>query len=171
VSDLNKSDKENAMRGIVLFAAGLLVGGIVQTAIGQSQNRGLVGVNHVGITVPDMDAALDYYTNTLGFKEAFRSLDDEGKPRLIYTQVSQNTFIELNRADGRPAGINHVGIHVEDVEAVANMFRAAGAEVAEVRNSPTGAILSNVMDLNGVRIELAELPPESDHRKAMNRWR
>jgi catechol 2,3-dioxygenase-like lactoylglutathione lyase family enzyme len=159
------------MRGLVLFAAGLLVGGIVQTAIGQGQNRNIVGVNHVGMTVPDIDAAVDYYSDTLGFKEAFRASDEAGVTRLVYMQVSQNTFIELNRADGRPAGINHVGIHVEDVEAVAKMFQEAGAEVTEVRNSSTGAILSNVMDLNGVRIELAELPAESDHRKAMNRWR
>jgi catechol 2,3-dioxygenase-like lactoylglutathione lyase family enzyme len=159
------------MRGLILFATGLLVGGVIQTAIGQSQNRGIVGVNHVGITVPDIDAAVDYYSGTLGFKEAFRSLDDAGDARLVYMQVSQNTFVELNRGDGRPAGINHVGIHVEDVAAVAEMFQKAGAEVAEVRTSPTGAVLSNVMDLNGVRIELAELPPESDHRKAMNRWR
>ncbi len=159
------------MRGFVLFAAGLLVGGIVQTAIGQGQNRDIVGVNHVGMTVPDIDTAVEYYSGTLGFKEAFRASDDAGVTRLVYMQVSQNTFIELNRADGRPAGINHVGIHVDDVEAVAKMFQQAGADVAEVRNSSTGAILSNVMDLNGVRIELAELPAESDHRKAMNRWR
>jgi catechol 2,3-dioxygenase-like lactoylglutathione lyase family enzyme len=86
-------------------------------------------------------------------------------------QVSQNTFVEFNRANGRPTGINHFGIHVEDVEAAAAMFRGAGAEVTEVRHSDTGAVLSNVMDLNGIRIELAELPPESDHRKAMDRWR
>jgi len=159
------------MRAFAIFAAGLLVGGIVQTAIGQGQNRGIVGVNHVGITVPDIDAAVGYYTDTLGFKEAFRSLDEAGNARLVYMQVSQNTFVELNRGNDRPPGINHVGIHVEDVSAVAAMFKAAGAEVTEVRTSPTGAILANVMDLNGTRIELAELPPESDHRKAMNRWR
>lgn len=159
------------MRVIGVFAAGLLLGGVLQTAIGQGQNRGIVGLNHVGLTVPDMEAAVDYYTHTMGFPEAFRSLDDAGDTRLVYMQISQNTFVELNRADGRPAGINHLGIHVEDVAAAAEMFRRAGAEVTEVRQSSTGAILANVMDLNGVRIELAQLPPESDHRKAMNRWR
>jgi len=158
------------MRVLMIFAAGLVVGGIVQTAIGQGNNRGLVQVNHVGMTVPDIDAAVDYYSNTLGFKEAFRAVDESGSARLVYMQVSQNTFIELNRANGRPTGINHVGIHVEDVESVVEMFRNAGADVADVRDSDTGAILSNVTDLNGIRIELAELPPESDHRKAMNSW-
>jgi len=159
------------MRGLYIFAAGLAVGIGVQTAIGQSSNRGLVGVNHVGITVPDIDAAVSYYTDTLGFSEAFRASDESGETRLVYMQVSKNTFVEFNRANGRPTGINHFGIHVEDVTATAEMFRRAGAEVTEVRQSDTGAVLANVMDLNGIRIELAELPPESDHRKAMDRWR
>ena len=83
------------MRGLCLFIAGLGVGVAVQTAIAQSQNRGLNQVNHVGITVPDMDEAVAYYTETLGFPEAFRALDDTGQPRLVYVQVSQNTFVEL----------------------------------------------------------------------------
>jgi len=152
------------MRAAFVFLGGLLVGGALQTAIGQGQNRGIVGLNHVGITAPDMDAAVEFYSGTLGFPEAFRSLDDAGETRLVYMQISQNTFVEFNRADGRPAGINHLGLHVEDVAAAAEMFRRAGAEVTEVRQSTTGAILANVMDLHGVRIELAQLPPESDHR-------
>jgi catechol 2,3-dioxygenase-like lactoylglutathione lyase family enzyme len=158
------------MRTTLVFAAGLAVGLALQSAIGQGYNRGLVAVNHVGLTVPDVDAAVDYYTDTLGFQEAFRAADENGNARLVYMQVSQNTFVELNRANGRPTGINHFGIHVEDVEAAAAMFASAGAEVTEVRHSDTGAVLANIMDLNGIRIELAELPPESDHRKAMDRW-
>ena len=158
------------MRLLTIFAAGLLAGIAIQTAVGQGQNRGIIQVNHVGITVPDIDAAVAYYRDTLGFQEAFRAQDDAGNTRLVYMQVSRSTFIELNRANGRPTGISHVGFHVEDVEAVAAMFSDAGAEVSPVRVSGTGAILSNVTDLNGIRIELGELPPESDHRKAINRW-
>lgn len=65
-----------------------------------------------------MDAAIELYSGTLGFPEAFRSVDDAGETRLVY-----------------------------------------------------GAILANVMDLHGVRIELAQLPPESEHRRSMDRWR
>jgi len=39
------------------------------------------------------------------------------------------------------------------------------------RVSPTKAILSNITDPNGVRMELAELPPESLHQQAMERWK
>ena len=159
------------MRGWMLFVAGILVGVGVQTAVAQNQNTGLVGLNHVGINVPDMDEALAYYTETLGFPEAFRAVDDQGQPRLVYVQISENTFVELQPARGRPEGVSHFGLHVEDMDAATVMFKQRGATVSEIRDSDTGAILSNITELNGLRIELAELPPESQHRQAMNRWR
>lgn len=158
------------MRGWMLFVAGILVGVGVQTAVAQNQNTGLVGLNHVGINVPDMDEALAYYTETLGFPEAFRVSDDQGQPRLVYVQISGNTFVELQPANGRPEGVSHFGIHVEDMDAATAMFKERGATVSEIRDSDTGAILSNITELNGLRIELAELPPESLHRQAMVRW-
>lgn len=161
------------MRGGMLFAAGLLVGLAVQTGVAQNltPNRGLVGLNHVGVSVPNLDEAVAYYTKTLGFPEAFRNLDEKGQPTLVYVQISKNTFVELQPANGRPTGINHLGIHVERMPEVAAMFKQRGANVSEIRTSPTKAILSNITDPNGIRIELAELPPESLHRQAMERWK
>src|SRR5437899_1378665 len=159
------------MRGFYLFVAGLVVGLAVEAAIAQTQNRGIVGLNHVAISVPNLNDALTYYTKTMGFPEAFRSVDDKGNVALVYVQISKNTFIELQPANGRPLGMNHFGIHVENMAAATSMFKQRGANVSETRVSPTKAILSNITDLNGVRIELAELPPESQHRKAMERWK
>jgi catechol 2,3-dioxygenase-like lactoylglutathione lyase family enzyme len=156
----------------MLFIAGLLAGLAVQTAVAQSQNRGLVGLNHVALSVPNLDEAVAYYTKTLGFPEAFRNLDDKGQPTLVYVQISGNTFIELQPANAqRPPGINHLGIHVENMAAASAMFKQRGASIGETRTSPTKAILNNITDLNGIRIELAELPPESLHRQAMERWK
>jgi len=158
------------MRGCMLFVAGIVIGFAVQTPV--AQNVGLVGLNHVAISVPNLDAALEYYTKTLGFKEAFRSLDEKGQPTLVYVQISKNTFIELQPANAqRPAGLNHLGIHVENMAAASSMFKQRGANVSETRVSPTKAILANITDPNGIRIELAELPADSEHRKAMDRWK
>jgi catechol 2,3-dioxygenase-like lactoylglutathione lyase family enzyme len=160
------------MRGFFLFVAGILVGLVVESAIAQNQNRGLVGLNHVGVSVPNLDEALTYYTKTLGFPEAFRSVDEKGQVALVYVQISRNTFVELQPANPqRPPGINHFGVHVENMNAATAMFKQRGANVSETRVSPTKAILSNITDPNGVRIELAELPPESQHRQAMERWK
>src|SRR5262249_53009220 len=137
----------------------------------QTQNRGVVGLNHVALSVPNLDEAVTYYTKTMGFPEAFRSMDEKGQTALVYVQISKNTFVELQPANPqRPPGINHFGLHVENMAAATAMFKR-GAIVSEPRVSATKAILSNITDPNGVRIELAELPPESSHRQAMERWK
>ena len=163
------------MRGFALFVAGALVGGLaVHTALAQnpslSPNKGVVALNHVGINVPDLDKAVAYYTKTLGFPEAFRQNNAKGEVQLVYVQISQNTFIELQPANGRPLGVSHFGIHVDNVKDAVAMWKARGAEVGDVNVSGTKALLSNITAPNGIRIELAELPPDSLHRQAMNRW-
>src|ERR1700682_24971 len=159
------------MRSVLLFVSGVLVALGVQALVAQSPNRGIVGLNHVGINVPNLDEAVAYYTKTLGFPEAFRVNDDKGQARLVYVQVSKNTFFELQPGPGRPAAINHVGIHVENMAAATAMFKQRGANVGEIRNSDTKAVLNNITDPNGIRIELAELGPQSMHRQAMDRWK
>jgi len=161
------------MRGLALFVAGTVVGlGVTAGAQNQTPNRGIVQLNHVGLSVPDLDKAVEYYTKTMGFPEAFRLKNAAGEVQLVYVQVSQNTFVELQPATAqRPPGITHFGLHVENMAAATAMFKARGAAVSETTLSGTKAILSNIVDPSGIRAELAELPPESLHRQAMERWR
>jgi len=160
------------MRGAVLFIAGIAIGLAVEAGIAQNQNRGVVALNHVALSVPNLDEAVAYYTKTMGFPEAFRSRDEKGETTLVYVQISKNTFVELQPANPqRPAGINHFGIHVDKMSDAVAMFKQRGANITEPRVSATKAVLSNITDLNGVRIELAELPAESLHRQAMDRWK
>lgn len=161
------------MRGIYLFSAGIMLGLIVQFAIAQNQNQnqGIVGLHHVAISVPDLDEAVAYYTETLGFPEAFRIAGDNGLPRLVYVQVSQNTFIELQPANAnRPAGISHFGLHVENMAEVTAMFKERGANIGGTRVGSTSTIMSNISDLNNTTIELLELPPKSAAAQAAERW-
>jgi catechol 2,3-dioxygenase-like lactoylglutathione lyase family enzyme len=160
------------MRGFFLFVAGIVAGLAIESAVAQSPNRGIVGLNHVALSVPNIDQAVAYYTKTMGFPEAFRQTDDKGQVTLVYVQISKNTFIELQPSNPqRPVGINHLGVVVENMGAATAMFKQRGADVSEIRTSGTKAILSNIMAPNGVRIELAELPPDSLHRQAMDRWK
>ncbi len=165
------------MRGIVLFVAGMLAGGFaVSAAVGQnhssSPNHGIVGLNHVAISVPDLEKAVDFYTKTMGFPEAFRVKNAKGELQLVYVQISKGTFIELLPASvQRPPGLNHFGLYVDNMADATAMFKARGANVGPIiTTSPTKAVLSNILDLNGNRIELAELPPQSLHHQAMDRW-
>ena len=146
------------MRGLTLFVAGTLVG-LAATSMAQNQspNRGVVGINHVALAVPDIDKAVEHYTKTMGFPEAFRVKTPQGDLQLVYVQVSQNTFIELQSVNAqRPAGIYHFGVHVDNMAQATAMWKERGADVRETTlSSGTKAILSNIIDPNGVRMERA----------------
>src|SRR5712692_10961827 len=87
-----------ALRGLGLFVAGAVVG-LTATTFAQNRtpNRGVVGLNHVGLSVPDLDKAVEYYTKTMRFPEAFRFVNASGQVQLVYVQVSQNTRSEERR--------------------------------------------------------------------------
>ena len=160
------------MRSALLFAAGLFTGLAVHVALAQNANSGVVMMNHVGINVPNVAEAVTYYTEKMGYKEAFRVNDDKGQVRLVYMQISKNTFLELNPANAeRPAGFTHYGLHVENVADAVARFRKGGVKVSDPNTSDTKAILANITDPYMGRIELAQLPPESMHYKAIQSWK
>jgi catechol 2,3-dioxygenase-like lactoylglutathione lyase family enzyme len=160
------------MRGIVLFLTGIVVGLAVQTGV--AQKRTDIYINHVGVAVPSVPDALAFYTQKMGFREAFRQTSPDGKLVSAYVQVSKNTFIELQEANAqRPAGVNHFGMAADSIEDAVKMFRAGGATASDpgAPSAFSHARLANVTDLNGVRIELAELTPDSLQRKASDSWK
>src|SRR6188508_243387 len=160
------------MRRAMLFAAGLVTGLAVHVVLAQNANSGVVMMNHVAINVPNIPEAVMYYTEKMGYREAFRLNDDKGQPRLVYMHISRNTFLELNQANAqRPAGLGHYGLHVEKVANAVARFRKNGLTVSDVNTSDTKAILANITDPYMGRIELAELPPESLHYKAIQSWK
>ena len=162
------------MRGAMLFAAGLLVGVAVHVGLAQSAgNVIVVMMNHVAINVPSIDEAVTYYTQKMGYREAFRArIDYKGQVRLVYMQISKNTFLELQPVTPqRAAGFNHYGLHVENVAEAVARFRKNGLTVSDVNRSDTKAVLANITDPYMGRIELAELPPDSLHYQAIERWK
>ena len=93
------------MRGAVLFVAGLFTGLAVHVAMAQGAGTGVSMMNHVGINVPNVDDAVTYYTQKMGYREAFRVNNDKGQPRLVYMQISKSSFLELQPATAQaPAG-------------------------------------------------------------------
>ena len=160
------------MRGAMLFAAGLFAGLAIHVATAQNTNGGVVMMNHVGISVPNIPEAVTYYTQKMGYREAFRVNDEKGQPRIVYMQISKNTFLELNPVTAqRPAGFSHYGLQVENAADAIARFRSRGVTVTDTIASDTKAILANITDPYMGRIELTELPPESLHYKAIQSWK
>src|SRR5215475_7349622 len=120
------------MRGTMLFAAGLIAGLAVSVVLAQNSSSGVVMMNHVAVNVPNIPEAVTYYTQKMGYREAFRVNDDKGQPRIVYMQISKNTFLELNQANAqRPAGFGHYGLHVENAAAAVARFRKSGVMVSD----------------------------------------
>jgi catechol 2,3-dioxygenase-like lactoylglutathione lyase family enzyme len=160
------------MRSAVLFVAGLFTGLAVHVVMAQSAGTGVSMMNHVGINVPDVADAVTYYTQKMGYREAFRVNDDKGQPRLVYMQVSKNTFLELQPArPQQPAGFTHYGLVVDNAAAAVAAFRARGLTVTDVTKSDTKVNLANITDPYMGRVELVEITPESLHAKAIAGWR
>ena len=74
------------MRGLTLFVAGTLVG-LAATSLAQNQspNRGVVGINHVALAVPDIEKAVEVILKKGIVKAAARAgkVAAEGEVRTV----------------------------------------------------------------------------------------
>lgn len=153
---------------VALIAVGAVLGSVFTSQLAARQAPG-VRMNHVGVSVTNFDESVRYYTETLGFREAYRLRDEKGNPTMSYIQISRETFLEVAPATAnRPAGLSHVGIEADDIKATVTRLRGAGAQLTEPRFAAnTGVTLANATDPNGIRVEFLELHPDSMQRKAI----
>ena len=161
------------MRTSIVFVIGVLAGSALTPLVAQSPKlAGENYVNHVGMAVDNFDEALAFYTQKMGFREAFVVKDPAGKPTLAYVQVNRNTFVELQQANAnRPKGLNHFGLHVENLKAVVATLKERGVMVDDVRVRPDDSSVANATDPNGIRIEMFEFGPGSPQGKAIASWK
>jgi catechol 2,3-dioxygenase-like lactoylglutathione lyase family enzyme len=161
------------MRTSMVFLLGLLLGSVFAT--GTAQQQRLAGenyLNHVGLAVENFEEAFAFYTQKMGFREAFTVLDANGQPTLAYLQVNRNTFIELQQANAnRRPGLNHFGLHVENLRATVATLKERGVTVEEPRTRPDDSSVANATDPVGTRIEMFEFGPQSPQGKAIATWK
>jgi catechol 2,3-dioxygenase-like lactoylglutathione lyase family enzyme len=159
------------MRSVALFLTGILVGSTMQALMAQP-GPGSLALNHVAVSVPDLDEGIRFYTKALGLKEAFTFRDNRGNP-LSYLQINKDTFLELQQATAdRPPGFIHIGLEVGDLRTAVPQFRQGGLQVGNpVESARTKAVISQATGLAGLRFELLEFGPDSLQRKVMNAWK
>lgn len=161
------------MRGLALVVVGFIAGALfMQTSAAPQQKGTGLRLNHVGLYVKNFDESVNFYTKTMGFREAFAFKDKDGKPIITYLQLDRDTFLELAPATAdHPVGVSHMGLWADNVKAIVATLRERGLQAEDIRIGQSKAPLTNVLDPNGVRIELLEYPPESLQRKAMEAWK
>jgi catechol 2,3-dioxygenase-like lactoylglutathione lyase family enzyme len=83
----------------------------------------LVGINHVALEVGDLGQALEFYGRLFDFEMRGRV------PGMAFLDLGDQ-FLALAEADpGAPDEQRHIGVVVDDREAVRGALREAGAEI------------------------------------------
>jgi len=130
----------------------------------------LLGFEHVGMTVSDMDRAVAFYCDLLGLKLALRKPAGEGEIGFFDTGSGMLEVFATNAAiDGfrdvpaKEAGMRHITFAVSSVDAMIEKLVAAGVEVAEQpRNAHNTEMIRRVAfvrDPDGILVELIERAP------------
>ena len=71
----------------------------------------------------------------------------------------------------RPAGLSHVGIWPDDLNATILELRQRGVKVDDPRITSSKSSITNVTDPNGVRLELLNILPDSLQTRAIDSWK
>ena len=131
----------------------------------------LTQLDHVGIAVEDLDAAIDRYRRTLGVEVAHRErVEDQGVEEVLFAAGS--SFIQLLGSLGpdtpvgtflarRGPGLHHVAYRVDDLEAALDHLRAQGVRVIDEHGRPgsrgTTIAFVHPKSMDGVLIELVQV--------------
>lgn len=137
-------------------------------------------LDHVGIAVDDLDAALEFYAGALGLEvEASEDVPSQGV-RAHFVRVGSATLelLEATTAespvrrfvDRRGAGLHHVTLRVDDLAAALARLRARGVRLVDEtpREGAEGALVAFVHPAaaHGVLVELKqERSPGARHAR------
>lgn len=135
----------------------------------------VIAIDHVGVAVPDLDAAIAFYRDTLGLelthvetnevqgtREAMmRAPGDDGSRAAVQLLAPLGPDTTIGRfLDRKGPGVQQVAYRVTDIEAAAEVLRAKGLRVLYDKAKPgTENSLTNFVhpkDTGGVLIELVE---------------
>jgi methylmalonyl-CoA/ethylmalonyl-CoA epimerase len=131
---------------------------------------GATAVDHVGIAVHDLEAAVERYRMVLGAEPVHReSIESDGVDEALF--AVGGSFVQLLAPTGpdtpvgrflerRGEGIHHVGIRVRDVAAALEHLRGNGVELADQHPRPgsrdTTVAFAHPRGFGGVLVELVE---------------
>jgi methylmalonyl-CoA/ethylmalonyl-CoA epimerase len=143
---------------------------------------GLLNLDHVGIAVPDLDAAISFYRDLLGFQLVHREENLEQQVAEAMLTSSQNGPVgnqlqllmplapdsALNRfLMRRGSGLHHVAYAVSDVRSASSTLRQRGVWVLydSPRAGTRGSQINFVhpKDTGGVLLELVEHAAADPH--------
>src|SRR5690606_28160646 len=149
----------------------------------------ILGVSHIGVCVSDLERALAFWRDALGFRECkrFDVAGEEAETLLAVRDLDLRVVclerdglrLELlhyaapgHRGAGEPRPMNalgytHLSLRVDDLEATLAAVEAAGGRVlraTRVREPVSGRGAVFVTDPDGARVELVDAAAPSPER-------
>jgi len=118
-------------------------------------------LEHVNMSVADLDHTIDFYGKLLGLKVRWRGTTSDGLPAAhVGDERHYLALFEVGDAARKPddyglLGLNHFGFVVDDLEACRTKLGELGAEVRDAMDYEPGRRLY-FDDPNGVEVELVE---------------
>ena len=154
------------------------LGGRVQTESAEASLPGhlLTAIDHVGVAVWDLDAAIRFYSDTFGLEVAHHEVNEQMGVREAMLPVGESgSCIQLMAPlthdsaiakflDRRGQGIQQLAYRVVDIHAASEAFRSRGVRLLydEPRRGTAGSLVNFVhpRDAGGVLVELVEPNPQ-----------
>ena len=111
-----------------------------------------VGIHHVALDVDDLEAALRFYVDGMGFTELRRP--DFGFPGAWLDMGGHQLHLVEVAGPLPPNGGRHFALHVEDRDAAIEELRAKGIKVDPIPEVPGAGRQAFLVDPAGNLIEL-----------------
>ena len=123
---------------------------------------GITGIGHVGFVVSDMEKAVDFYQNKLGFQKV-AEMTPPGR-RIVFLEICKGQTIELfsggeDRIETSPKtiGYAHTCLIIEGMENLIEELKAKGVEFAgEPRVNDDGSGSFRILDPDGNQFEMMQ---------------
>jgi methylmalonyl-CoA/ethylmalonyl-CoA epimerase len=131
-------------------------------------------IDHIGIAVRDLEAAVEEYRSAFGLEPVHRErIEDQGVEEVLFRVGT--SYIQLLAATGpdtpvgkflqrRGEGLHHVGYRVDDVETTLNALRTSGVPLVDDSPRPgsrgTTVAFVHPKGFRGVLVELVQERPD-----------
>jgi methylmalonyl-CoA epimerase len=129
-------------------------------------------IDHVGIAVRDLEAAVEHYRRTFGIEPVHREhIESDGVEEALFKVGT--SYVQLLAPTGpdtpvgkflekRGEGVHHVGYRVTDVAATVEHLRSQGVPLVDERPRPgsrgTTVAFAHPKGFAGVLVELVQEP-------------
>ncbi|WP_321475581.1 VOC family protein [uncultured Paludibaculum sp.] len=155
----------------------ITVGAIPAAALAQTnptpKRPRIVGVAHIALRTDNLDAARKFYSQQLGFQEAFQLARPEGGLMLVYFKVNDHQYVEVFPDWRGPEQLvlSHVAFETDNAPQLRDYLAANGVKVPEtVKKGMDGNMSFMIRDPDGHDIEFVQYLPGSLHSRAFGKF-